>query len=147
MANTNDGKSTRRRSGRPAAVAWALAVATGLVMGSFQACSAAAGTGLVTGVVTRGMGPPVLLPGEQPPPPLPVAAVVVRATPVDARLPAASARTDATGRYRLVLQPGAYRLDLDEIPGGGFHKPARDPVLVKAHEEIRHDFRIDSGMR
>jgi len=105
----------------------------------------AAGTGILTGRVTRWPAAPVEGPGiSRAAVPAPGLKLVVYGPP---QQELAAVITDARGEYRVTLPPGTYRIDLAPAPGRQFTKDLPATVVVVPGQETRLDVRLDTGRR
>lgn len=78
----------------------------------------------------------------------PVAGVEVIARDADGKI-VARQRTDANGRYKLLLSPGKYQIVFPGRPGriGAGRSPLTQPVTITAGRFTQADRRYDTGIR
>jgi hypothetical protein len=116
------------------------------VLVSASACGSSgpgsAGEATVTGRVLSAPSCPVER-ADSPCPPRPVANASVVA--LRGQETVASTHTDATGRFRLQVQPGRYLIRATNV--GGLGSTAEKSVLVKAGQTTRLTLTVDSGIR
>ncbi len=104
-----------------------------------------AGMGALTGVVTRGPLSPVQGPGLPPATaPAPGVKLVIYGP---GRQESATVRTDAAGKYRVELPPGAYLIEMALEKGRGFTKDLPATVTITPGQETRLNVLIDTGIR
>ena len=105
--------------------------------------SSPAGTGVLTGRITRGPTTSVARPADAP---APAAGIEIRIEAPDGR-PVIAARTDAQGIYRVEVPPGTYRVVTGPLGGMDFTKDLPATVVIARDQEMRLDVRIDTGIR
>jgi hypothetical protein len=106
---------------------------------------AAAGMGVLTGVITKWPRSPVQGPGI-PQASAPAAGVKLLAYGAAGSEPVA-ALTDREGRFRLELPPGTYRLELAPGQGRAFSKNLPATVTIAPGRETSWQIRLDIGIR
>jgi hypothetical protein len=105
----------------------------------------AAGTGALTGLVTRWPTSPVQGPGLPPAAaPAPGVKLVIYGP---GRQEIATVLTDAAGHYRVNLPPGSYLIEMALEKGRGFSKDLPATVTITQGQETRLNIRIDTGIR
>ena len=119
-------------------IAW-LVGATALTLAGSASATVSSG---LRGVVTRGPTMPVCMVGQ----PCDEPAANVKLVFVRRGIAAGRARTDAQGRYRVILRPGRYSVRVPGLPSIGRDvTPAT--VLDVRGRFVRVDLFIDTGIR
>lgn len=107
-----------------------------------------AATGTVVGAVEVGPFCPVEVEGEPcPPPPGTYDRIAVAARPARAASPVVRATPDETGRYRMTLAVGRWRLGVEHDFGPGPGGSEERVVDVESGAVTTVDFSIDTGIR
>jgi Carboxypeptidase regulatory-like domain len=110
--------------------------------GSAGSGSGPSGSARIVGTVTAGPTCPVERAGS-PCPDRPVAGALVRVMRLSSVV--ATARTDATGAFRLEVAPGAYTVVATNA--GGYQSTAKRAVSLVAGQRATVDFVLDTGIR
>ncbi len=102
------------------------------------------GTGLLSGVITKGPTSPMLVKGA--PAYVPAAGVRLDIA-TEGGKPETSVETDSAGRYRVSLAPGSYTVTMETQSAAMFTKDLPAKVTIGADEQKQLDVHLDTGIR